>query len=134
MWEDEIVPFASARHRLAKMQRVPLEELVKERFIVREASSATRRMCDRLMARHAIHPTMMELGCPETLKRAVAAGLGVGLLSRFALGWEVDEGTLAVLRVPGFSLKRPIYAVHHRRKHLTRALKAFLELVESSKA
>src|ERR1041384_2090476 len=42
IWEDEIVPFASARHALAKKSRVPLEELARERFIVREASSATR--------------------------------------------------------------------------------------------
>jgi DNA-binding transcriptional LysR family regulator len=134
IWEDEIVPFASAGHPLAKKSRVPLEELARERFIVREASSATRRMCDRLMAKHGVHPSMLELSCPETVKRAVAAGLGIGLLSRFALGWEIKEGTLAILRVPGFSLKRPIYAVHHRRKHLTRALKAFLEMVESCKA
>ncbi len=132
VWEDEIVPFASARHPLAKKARVPIEELARERFIVREANSATRRMCDRLMAKLDLHPPMLELGCPETVKRAVAAGLGIGILSRFALGWEVREGTLAVLKVPGFSLKRPIYAVHHRRKHLNRALRTFLEMVESS--
>ena len=53
----------------------------------------------------------------------------MGILSRFAIEWERRAGRLAELRVPQFPIRRPLYGVHHRRKHLTRMITAFLGLL-----
>jgi len=129
--EDEIVLFAASDHPLARRRRgVAPADLAGERFILREADSATRRLGDSWLVRNRIHPTVMVLGCPETVKRAVAAGLGIGVLSRFAIGWELKQRRLVELSVPGFPVRRPLYTVHLRRKHLTRTMMSFLSLLD----
>ena len=126
---DEIVVFAAADHRLSRRREIPPAELARERVIVREADSATRRLGDGWFEQHGLHPAVMELGSPETVKRAVSAGLGIGLLSRFAIEWEVRDRRLIELKVPGFPFKRELYVVRGKRKHLTPAINAFLALL-----
>ncbi len=130
---DEIVVFASARHPLAKKKRVPMADLARERFLLRELESATRQIFEGWRSSHRVAPEIMVLGCPETVKRATAAGLGVGVLSRHSIGWEVREGMLRELDVPSFPIRRWLYSVHHRRKHLSRALRALLEVLDGGK-
>ena len=62
VFDDEIVPFAAAGHPLARARRVTLPELFRERIILREAASATRRLCDRWIKRHRLRAEFMEVG------------------------------------------------------------------------
>jgi DNA-binding transcriptional LysR family regulator len=128
--QDEIVLFAGSGHPLARKRRLKASDLEGERILRREADSATRGLGDAWFSSHELHPATMELGSPETVKRAAAAGLGIGILSRFAIEWEVHEKRLAVLHVPGFPIRRPLYLAYLRKKHLTPAMKSFLKLVE----
>jgi molybdate transport repressor ModE-like protein len=130
--DDELVLFASRRHPRARRREVSPEDLARERLVVREPDSATRRLTDRVLARRGARPEVMELGCPETVKRAVAAGLGIGVLSRFSIAREVRHGELVELRSAGFPIRRKIYAAYPRRKHLTRLMTSFLELLEKA--
>ena len=123
----ELVLFGSAGDPLARARRVSVEALRGRRFLMREPGSATRRLGEAWLASNGLHPAVMELGSPETVKRAAAAGLGLGILSRFAVAWEVRQGRLAILRAPGLPVRRRLYAVRHRRKHVTRAIGSFLE-------
>jgi DNA-binding transcriptional LysR family regulator len=133
VWRDEIVVFARADHPLARARReVPLSELAGHRLILREADSATRRLADDVLSRGRVRPTILELGSPETVKRAVAAGLGLGVLSAHAIGAGAGEREFREIRVPGFPIRRPLYAVRLRRKRLTRTLSAFLEMLEKN--
>jgi DNA-binding transcriptional LysR family regulator len=132
--DDEVVVFAPSRHPLARRRGpIPLEDLARERFILRESDSATRRTTDDWFASRKVSPPIMELGCPETVKRAVGAGLGLGILTKFAIGREAGEQDFVALRVPGFPIRRSLYLVHLRRKRLTRTMSAFLDLLKSSK-
>lgn len=128
--QDEIVVFAGARHPLARKRRVPMADLSKERFLLREQESATRQIFESWRATHRMNPEVMVLGCPETVKRATAAGLGVGILSRHSIGWEVEERKLVELDVPSFPIRRWLHVVHHRRKHLSRTLQALLDILQ----
>jgi len=130
--DDEIVLFASARHPLARKRRATRPDVEGERLIVREETSATRRLLDERLAREGLRPPLMELGCPETVKRAVAAGLGIGALSRRAIADEVRHRELAEIRFPGFPVRRRLHSVHLRRKHLTRTMTSFLDLLEAA--
>jgi DNA-binding transcriptional LysR family regulator len=127
--QDEIVLFASPKHPLARKRRLKPSDLSGERILHREADSATRKLGDHWFSRHALELSSMELGSPETVKRAVASGLGIGILSRFALEWEVQDERLRVLEMPGFPVRRPLYVTHLRQKHLTPAMRSFLELL-----
>lgn len=130
--EDEIVLFASAEHPLARIAGpVSPADCARYRFLMRESDSATRRLSEGWFARHRVRPAVMELGCPETLKRSVAAGLGLGILSKFAISASGGERDFRILRVPGFPIRRRLYMVWLQRKRLNRTMTSFLELVRA---
>jgi len=131
--DDEIVVFAPRKHPLARRRQVRPDELARYRLLVRESDSATRRLGDAWFAQHEVHPRTMELGCPETVKRAVAAGLGIGILSKHALAGAAGAKEFATLRVPGFPIRRGLFIVHLRRRRVTRTMKAFLDLLIASR-
>lgn len=133
VWRDEIVVFGRADHPFVRARReIPLSELAGERLILRESDSATRRLADDVLLRGRVRPAILEMGSPETVKRAVAAGLGLGVLSAHAIGAGAGEREFREIRVPGFPIRRPLYAVRLRRKRLTRTLTAFLEMLEKN--
>jgi DNA-binding transcriptional LysR family regulator len=59
----------------------------------------------------------------------VAAGLGVALLSRQALGLHLATGTLVTLDVEGLPIRREWHIVHLRGRRLPRAAAAFKEML-----
>ena len=132
--DDELVVFAPAASPLSRRRgEIPLADLADQRFILRESDSATRRLTESWLTSRKFSPTVMELGCPETVKRAVAAGLGLGILTKYAISADAGERGFSILRVPGFPIRRSLYMVHLRRKRLTRTMSAFLELLKASK-
>jgi LysR family transcriptional regulator, low CO2-responsive transcriptional regulator len=130
--DDEIVIFVPNDHPLARGKGVVAPaDVARFRFLMRESDSATRRLSDGWFARHKVRPAVMELGCPETLKRSVAAGLGVGVLSKHAVTTSGGESGFKILDVPGFPIRRKLFMTWLRRKRLNRTMTSFLELVRA---
>lgn len=125
--DDVLVPFASPEHRLGRKRAAGPADLDGERLLLREEDSATRRLVERWLMGRRSRPEVLELGSPETVKRAAAAGLGVGILSKYALDWEVAERRLVVLRMPGFPIRRRLWVVQRRGGHVSRLMQAFLD-------
>jgi len=114
------VVIAPAGHPLAGRRRIRLEELAKERFVVREPGSGTRTLLERHFADHGLAvPVAMQMASNETIKQAVIAGLGLSFLSRHTLGLELAAGRLVALDVAGMPLLREWYVVHLARKRLS---------------
>jgi DNA-binding transcriptional LysR family regulator len=76
----------------------------------------------------------MELGQTEAIKGAVAAGVGVAFLSRFAVAHEVACGMLAVARLEGVSLARDFFLVRLKDKRQSAVGLAFREVLEDERA
>jgi DNA-binding transcriptional LysR family regulator len=123
---DELVVIASPVHPLARSRRIPVERLAQELFIAREVGSGTRLNADEFFRHQGITVSVgMELGDNSAVKEAVAAGLGVALLSRHTIRMETALGRLVVLDVKGLPLRRQWYVVHRQEKRLSRAAAAF---------
>lgn len=68
-----------------------------ELLLVREAGSCTRLHSDAIMKAFGIdHPQILEVGDAEAIKRAVAAGLGLGLVPMLSVQDELTRGLLSV--------------------------------------
>lgn len=121
---------ASADHPLRGRTRVPLAEIAAERFLVREAGSGTHIATEKLFARHrlGIRP-YMELGSTGAIKSAVIAGLGIAVLSRHSLEYELKSNALCVLDVEGFPLHRSWYAAYPAGKRLSIAARSFFDFL-----
>jgi len=119
---------AAPSHRFSLRTQVAPEELENEPFIVREPGSGTRIAMDRYFsdAGVSIHP-VMEADSNETIKQAVMAGIGIGLLSLHTVRLEQAAGRLVTLPVAGLPLRRQWFAVHSRQRRLTPAAEEFHE-------
>ncbi len=128
--DNELVVVASPDHPLAQQSAITLEQLSKERFLVREAGSGTRLAIERLFADKGLEvQPYMELGSSEAIKQAVMAGLGISVLSRQNLRLELAGNHIALLDVRGFPLFYRWYAVHLKGKKLSLVARTFLDFL-----
>lgn len=128
--DDELVVVLPSEHPLAGKKEAPLEGLKDERWILREPGSGTRAAADRLFRDSDFIPAAcLEFGSTQTIKESVEAGLGVTLLSPWAIRKEQSLGTLFPLRVTGFSLSRSFTALTHAVSFHTRSMDHFLSFL-----
>lgn len=111
---------AGAAHPLVKKRKLPLEKLAAERFILRESGSGTRMATEQLFSSQGFRPGLrMELGSNEAIRQAVAAGLGVAVLSRHALDSGQNSDEVVPLDVQGFPLHSQWHVVSPKGKRLS---------------
>jgi DNA-binding transcriptional LysR family regulator len=126
---DELVVFCSPSHPLAKRRSLSDDDLTSSNWIVREHGSGTRQAFEHAL--HGLFPQLkiaLELTQTEAIKSAVAAGLGLGCLSRLALEQDFRHGSLVPCRVPQRDFHRDFFFVLHQRKFRSQALERWLEL------
>lgn len=126
---DELVVFCSPSHPLAKRRSLSDDDLKSSNWIVREHGSGTRQAFEHAL--HGLFPQLeiaLELTQTEAIKSAVAAGLGLGCLSRLALEQDFLQRRLVPCRVPQRDFRRDFFFVLHRRKFRSQALQSWLEL------
>jgi DNA-binding transcriptional LysR family regulator len=125
---------ASSSHPLVGRRRISLAELASMRFILREKGSGTRLACDRHFRSLRFRPDVrMELGSNEAVKQAVAASLGLGVVSRHALGDSPEDAQIAVLDVEGFPVQSNWWTLYRKGKKLSPVAIAFLAHLEHAK-
>ena len=130
---DELVVIVSPDHPYASRGSVSIDELRGERFILREEGAGTRTLLDEEFARLDLRVrTVMQLGGTAAIKQAVAAGLGISVVSVRSIRLEMEAGLLKAIRCPELRLTREIRYVHHRDKRLSRAASAFLEILKGN--
>jgi DNA-binding transcriptional LysR family regulator len=106
---DELVLIAPPDHRLVRRRKVRAHELLAERFVVREQGSGTREVAERALSKHGVHPSVaLQLGSTEAVKQAVAAGLGLGIVSRYAAADQLALGRIALVRLHDVELGRAL--------------------------
>lgn len=91
-----------------------IAELGAAPLVLRESESHTRLVLQRALG-YEPRP-VMELASNEAVKRAVAAGLGVGVLSQLSVAWEVDAGRLAAATCPDLGGPRRVYSFRRLRQ------------------
>jgi len=129
--DNPLVVIAQARHRLAG-RRVRLAQLGGERWLMREPGSGTRLVAEQHFAEAGFLPNVaMSLGSNEAIKHAVAAGLGVAVISRLAVDSSLPPRNrkgagIAVLDVARFPIRRSWSVVWRRDHPQTLAAKRFV--------
>lgn len=122
---NELVVIAPPNHRLTGRSEIPLEELIEETLLLREAGSGTRTDVERMFSARDIPLQIgMELRSSGAIKQAVAAGLGVSVMPESALELELKAERLITLDVEGFPVHRYWYLVRRAGRHLSAAADA----------
>lgn len=128
--DNPLVIVAPADHPLCQREQIPLYEVLKERFVLREAGSGTRTALERFLRDHGISFTSsIELASDEAIKQAVMAGLGLGITSLHTLELELETERLKILNVMEFPITRHWYVVQLEGKRLSPLAKDFRRFV-----
>jgi DNA-binding transcriptional LysR family regulator len=131
---DELCVFCAPEHALARRSALSDADLAGAAWIVRERGSGTRQAFERAM--HGLLPQLsiaLELSQTEAIKGAVAAGLGLGCVSRLSLEAELEHRTLVACAVPQRDFERSFFFVLHRRKFRSQALESWLQLCRQAR-
>lgn len=125
--EDELVVIVAAGHPLAERQSITLEELLQQRLILRERGSSTREVLEEKV-RHQGNQlkVAMQLSSVEAIKQAVAANLGVSIVSKLSVGLELGAGVLSILSFSDVQLVRQINLAYHKDKKISPAVREFM--------
>jgi DNA-binding transcriptional LysR family regulator len=126
---------AAPGHPLVGARRIPMETLLRERFVVREKGSDTwNSMGDGFGPNLSRVRIAMEIKSTETIKQAVIAGMGLSFISAHTIAQEMKTGSLAVLDVENFPVLQNWYVVQLRNKRLPPVAQAFKEFLISDGA
>lgn len=127
---DEIVLVCGSTHPWATRSSVTLGEVAGEPQIVQQRGAGIRSVVDTHLRSHGLRPeklnVVMEMGLMESAKQAAIAGGGVTFVSRWAIGPEVEYGSLVVVPIEGVRILRDFSTVRSKTRVLSRAAEALL--------
>ena len=140
MVRDEMVLIVSPNHLWAARNAgvVDAAELMRVPLLLRERGSGSRRVVERALKKAGLPlrslNLAMELDSTEAIISGVEAELGVGFVSRYALGKVLRLGSVKVVAVQGLEILRDFSFVRVAGTELTGTAAAFQRFAAGSVA
>lgn len=121
-----LVLFVPRHHPWGRRSSIRLEEVADQRMILREAASVTRQIFQSALAKARIRPqAVMQIESREAVREAVAAGLGIGVVSQAE--FDYDKRLTAVrVRDAQMEITEHVVCLQNRRR--LRIVRAFLDV------
>jgi aminoethylphosphonate catabolism LysR family transcriptional regulator len=127
---DKLVVFTNKSHAWADRRSIRIEELAGERIVLREQGSTTRAIFETAMQKANVPlNNTLEISGREGVREAVAAGLGIGVVSENEFG---NDNRLHALTVKNARLVHDEYVVCLEKTKPMRIVSAFLEILDTS--
>jgi LysR family transcriptional regulator, transcriptional activator of the cysJI operon len=118
-------------HALGARAEIALDALDGQPMVLREPTSVTRRTFDRACRARGIAPALlMELDSREAVIEAVAAGIGIGIVSSLECG---ADGRVRALPITGADLSNRHAIVCLARRRSLRLIRAVLDLAAAGR-
>lgn len=133
--QDQLVLITSKDHPWSNLESISVFELDKYPFISREKGSGTRMEMEQHLKKAGFSANnlnvIMELGSNSAIKAAVESGLGVAMISRWAVQDSVRAGVLAQVKLKEDEFERTFRIIYHKKKFRTQASEEFLRFLKS---
>ena len=124
---QQLIVFAHRDHPLAARHVVRLEELEAHEFVMREEGSTTRQVFEKGLREAGVTVRIgLEMGSRESVREAVAQGLGLGVVASNAY---VPDARLVALPIEGAVLQTHPHAICLRERQQVPLVASFLEVV-----
>lgn len=132
--KDELLLVTPNTQRFRQMgDNVSLDILYSEPFITREGGSGTRMEYEQLLKNAGVDISRMnvvaEMSYSEAVKKSVAAGLGIAIMSKHAIEDELEGGKLLSFRLGKYSMSRDLYIVMRRNRSEVSTAALFFDFV-----
>ncbi len=130
--QDELTFVVPPKHKLARRRSVDIKELGEETFIAHNVESPYRSRVIQLFEKHRV-PLHRDIEMPtiESIKRFVQMGMGVAIVPRMCVQWEVERKLLAEVRIRQLKMPRSLYLVSRRGAKLSHAAEGLMRLLNA---
>ncbi len=130
--KDELTLIVPLKHPLAKKKEVDVADLGNESFVAHIVESPFRRRVIELFARNRTALNMpTEMPTIESIKRFVQMGMGVAIVPRMCVAWEIDHGWMKEVKVRQLNLPRHVYLVSRRGARLPHAAAELVRILKA---
>jgi DNA-binding transcriptional LysR family regulator len=126
--EDELVLIVDKNHPLWGKKSIKLEEVNNQPFVAFEEGIPTREAIDQILTEKGINIDIrMTNDNIYTLKRVVAAGIGVSIVPTSSVDEEVSSGLLCRVKIRDINLSRPLSLLKLKKNTLSPPTELFVE-------
>ncbi len=122
-----VIAFCPIDHPFAQRRSIRVRDMEGQRLIVREAGSTTRRAFDQAMRQADVRPKIvMEIGSRESIREAVAKGIGMGVVSEAEF---IPDPRIRSLPITDAEIYTYAHVVHLKERQNARLVRAFLQVL-----
>lgn len=129
---DELLVFTAIQNSIIP-KTVSNEEFLRLPLVLRERGSGTLEIIEKSLLHYKISPkqlnVLMFLGSTEAIKSFVKTGIGVGIVSRFALEHELSANIFRLINTPGLKFQRQFYFISPKGPEPVGLTKLFLNFI-----
>ena len=111
-WRTDVMELIVGPNHPFATATTPIDHraLAMETLIVREPGSGSREIVTKALADHGVEPRhTLEIGSTEAIKQAVAAGLGVSIVSTAAVPDQLAQGRLKIISIRDLNIERQLW-------------------------
>jgi len=133
--ENPLVVIASATHPIARDKQgiISMKDIIEMPFVVREEGSGTKAAIRRHFKQFDLDfISSYEMSSNESIKHAVVAGLGLGIVALHTIKLELEADKLVILNVENFPLERYWNLVSRKGKRLSPLALEFRDFILES--
>ncbi len=128
--QDTLVLIVPKDHQWKNRKSIRVAELADQPFILSKKGSGTRTVIEKQVENAGVKiKKKIEFGNTEAVKKAVAAGIGISIISESAIMNELTAGLIKTVNISDCVLKRTFYFIYHKDKFRTNASKALINLL-----
>ena len=128
--KERLIFIVSPRHSLASMTEIRPRDLEGQAMIMHEHGSALQMAAEKFLARENVQiSSYLEFSNNEAIKRAVAEGDGIALISEKVAAEELNSGKLKAIHFAGPQITRTFYRIQSKDKFISRPLAGLLDMI-----
>jgi len=135
-YEDELVIITPNNEKYTKLlgEESLTSWMIHEKFIMREEGSGTRKEAEAQLKKLGIKLSELDVVASienqETIKRSVANGIGISVISKLAVEEEVQAGKIMSVPFGGKGRKRDLHLVYNKNYQLSASAGKFVKVVK----
>jgi len=134
IFRDELTLVVPPGHALARRRTVEISELGRESFVAHIVESPYRWRVIQLFEKHGVPLNIhVELPTIESIKRFVQMEMGVAIVPRMCVRWEVERGALVEVGIRQLKLPRHLYLLSRRGARLSHVGVELVRLLRSDR-
>lgn len=132
--DDFLVLAVSKSHPLTNQKEIPIEELSRYDFVIREKGSGTRNLFENFMKNHGIpFRITWEATCLDAIKSAVLYNNCISAISVRLLEQEIQKDLVHIIKDKKSQWNRNFYLVYHKDKYYSDSMRLLEKVLHTYK-